>query len=73
MRVTLDRAADAAYIYLTSGEQDVAKTLPLAPIHACGHMINLDFDASGRLIGIELLDASKGLPADLLDEAEIIG
>ena len=29
-------------------------------------MINLDFDADGRLIGIEVLDASKFLPLELL-------
>ena len=73
MRVTLDRSADAAYIYFTVDEPDVAKTLPISPHKACGHMVNLDFDRTGRLIGIELLDASKGLPLELLDKAEIIG
>jgi len=29
-------------------------------------MINLDFDRDGRLIGIEVLDASKLLRAELL-------
>jgi uncharacterized protein YuzE len=33
-------------------------------------MINLDFDDQGRLIGIEVLDASSKLPKQLLSAAE---
>jgi len=36
-------------------------------------MINLDFDADGRLIGVEVLGASRRLPTALLDQAELIG
>jgi len=32
--------------------------------------INLAFDADGRLLGIEVLDASKTLPASFLADAE---
>jgi uncharacterized protein YuzE len=78
MRVTYDGEVDAAYIRLkdmvTPGE--VKSTFPchaegkgLAP----GVMINLDFDWEGRLTGIEVLSASRGLPKELLDHAEIIG
>jgi uncharacterized protein YuzE len=31
-----------------------------------GGMINLDFDASGRLVGVEVLDASRLLPPEAL-------
>lgn len=33
-------------------------------------MINLDFDGAGRLVGIEVLDASKLLPPEILESAE---
>ena len=34
--------------------------------------INLDFDGSKMLVGIEILDASKKLPKSILDNAELI-
>jgi len=34
-------------------------------------MINLDFDADGRLLGIEVLDASKKLAQELLNGAPV--
>lgn len=67
MKVTYDRTIDAAYISLTREgyEIRVAKTYPCDPIEVEGQ-INLDFDAHGKLIGIEVLDASRKLPPDLL-------
>jgi len=32
-------------------------------------MINLDFDAKGRLIEIEVIDATQALPAEFLAKA----
>jgi len=74
MRITLDRQVDAAYIYLSGPllSGSVARTYPCDPYEA-GAEINLDFDADGRLLGIEILDASKHLPLYLLKDAEIIG
>ena len=67
MKLTYDRSVDAAYIQLsrrrTAGS--VTKTYPCDPLEVGGE-INLDFDSEGRLIGIEILDASKRLPAELL-------
>ena len=72
MKVTYDRSADAAYIYLTSlGAGDVTKTYPCDPIEVGGE-IYLDFDSSGRLVGIEVMDAHGLLPKDILDNAEIL-
>ena len=74
MKITLDRRADAAYIYLRDiPPGDVESTYGCDPSEIYGHMIHLDFDSSGILIGIEVLDASKALPKELLDQAEIIG
>lgn len=60
-RVTHDPEADAAYIYLAGpiAPGSIAQTTPI------GRRINLDFDAQGRLLGIELLTASL-LHPDLL-------
>lgn len=66
--VKYSHGADAAYIQLVDeiGAGGVARTYPCDPVEA-GGMINLDFDSGGRLVGIEVLDASKMLPEALLD------
>ncbi|NAS21277.1 DUF2283 domain-containing protein [Herbidospora sp. NEAU-GS84] len=71
LRVTYDRLADAAYIYISDG------ILPGGSVqtYACdpgevGGMINLDFDEFGKLIGIEILGARSKLPHRILDSAE---
>jgi len=68
MRVSYDQSTDTAYIYLT-GEIEaggVAKTYACDPLEIDGQ-IHLDFDLEGRLVGIEVLDASKRLSRALLD------
>ena len=74
MRMTYDQRADAVYIYLTEKRQVgmVKKQYHVMPVQTWG-MINLDYDSSGRLIGIEVLGASKRLTQDFLNAAEIIG
>lgn len=72
MRITYDQKADAAYIHLSSPDEKSAKTYPCDPSEVQG-MINLDFNGSNQLIGIEVLGASKRLPKALLDSAERIG
>lgn len=68
MRITYDKQADAVYIYIQNNikKGGVAKTYMCDTADIDG-MINLDFDEQGRLIGIEIMDASKKLPKDLLD------
>ena len=66
MRITYDSKANAVYIYL-SENADHFETRQVDPD------INLDFDTSGRLRGIEVLDASKRLDLDhLLPSAELL-
>jgi len=74
MKVTYDRSVNAAYIYIASAieQGQVEKTYACDPAET-GGQINLDFDVSGRLLGIEVLDASHKLPRELLEAAEIIG
>ncbi|RPE39002.1 uncharacterized protein DUF2283 [Streptomyces sp. Ag109_O5-1] len=54
VRVTYDKTANAAYVYLTQPQARVksARMYPCDPVDVDG-MINLDFDEQGRLIGIE--------------------
>ena len=70
MRITYDASVDMAYIYLREIEAGgVATTVPGWPdSEAFG--VNLDFDAEGRLIGIEVEAAAKRLPPELLAAAE---
>ena len=67
MRITYDDEVDAAYIYLTEIEAGgVATTVPGWP-NTEAFMVNLDFDAAGRLVGIEVIGASAKLPPEFLD------
>jgi uncharacterized protein YuzE len=72
MKVTYDGIVDAAYIYLTYpiGAGQVKKTYACNPIKV-GGQIHLDFDIDGNLVGVEVLDACRLLPKELLDRAEI--
>jgi len=57
MKVTYDEEADAAYIYLKRvSPGEVKDTIEL------NENIILDFDSQKRLIGIEILSASKAIP-----------
>jgi len=70
MRVTYDAKADAAYIYFGSDAVSVDQTVPVEmPDELRGTIVTLDWN-NGRLVGLEVLDASALLPADLLDSAQ---
>jgi uncharacterized protein YuzE len=78
MRVTYDGQANAAYIYLKPTiEPGEATRTYVCDLGKEGFGlevgVNLDFDVSGRLIGIEVLHASHGLPWEFLQRAEVIG
>jgi uncharacterized protein YuzE len=63
---TYDREADAAYVYLDTPVPAAAvrQVLPFDPENG---MFVLDLDAEGHVLGLEILDASRHLPAALLD------
>lgn len=67
MRILYDRQTDTAYLQL-SGNTRKARTHACDPIDVNGE-INLDFDAEGELIGIEVQDARRLLTPDLLATA----
>jgi uncharacterized protein YuzE len=55
MRVTYDPSVQAGYIYLID-TVDAGFVKQSVPVTECDGNIVLDFDADGRLIGIEVLD-----------------
>ncbi len=69
IKISYDKNADAAYIFFED-EAGIKKTYPCDP-KAVNGMINLDFNSSGRLVGIEVVDASKKLAKDILENADI--
>ena len=69
MKITYDPVVDAAYIYIkpqiSSGE---VKRTYCCDTDETGGVFNLDFDVNGHLLGIEVLDAKKKLPEEVLME-----
>lgn len=67
MRITYDKSVDASYIYL-GDPTSIVRPLHTYPCDTrkIGGMINLDFDADGRLFGVEVIGASKFLFPHLL-------
>jgi len=59
MRVRVDHKADAVYLNLT--DHDIAESEEVAD------GIVVDYDAEGRIVGLEILDASR-LSCRLLSE-----
>jgi uncharacterized protein YuzE len=72
MKVRYDPKFGDAYIYLAAMPAGGAETYPCDPGDKLVAGINLDFDKSGRLIGIEVLNAKRRLPPELLREAEVL-
>lgn len=70
MIITYDKEVDAAYIYLVPSIEHggIKKTYLCDPLKVNGQ-INLDFNEEGKLIGLEVLDASRLLSPDLLKNA----
>ena len=69
MKITYDKEADAVYIYvkypIKRGESQTQLPLDDYPVI-------LDFDKKDRLLGIEVLNASKVLNKEFLKEAKRI-
>lgn len=55
MRVEYDAARDLLYIWFSATDAKSAQTITVAP------GVYADFDTSGRLIGLEVLDAKEVL------------
>ena len=66
MKLTYDQETDAAYLCLVPSIADgaVKKTVPI------NESLHLDYGDDGKLLGIEILDASRLLDKKTLLEAE---
>ena len=73
-RVTYDTAADAAYVYLVGfvAPGAVAQTRP-AMLELDQAFIAFDFDSEGKILGIEILGASRVLSKETLESADELG
>ena len=69
MKLRYDKSVDAAYLYVADegSARGPISTFECEP--GIDGMINLDFDADERLIGIEIIPASKFLSPAVLAEA----
>lgn len=63
MKVTYDKEADAAYIELSSLKPD--------GVIEVAEGINIDVTSDGKIVGVELLDASEKVSLDALLTYEI--
>ena len=64
VRLSYDEEGNVAYLRLGEETLRPIKTVPVPDIDPW--TVSLDFDAAGRLLGIEVLDAREVLPAELL-------
>ena len=69
MRMTYDKEADAAYVYIKDpiADGEAKRTVSVSDD------VHLDFDGEGHLLGIEILNARGVLTEDALKEAGLIG
>ncbi|HLE75629.1 MAG TPA: DUF2283 domain-containing protein [Candidatus Bathyarchaeia archaeon] len=58
VRVEYDQKADAMYIWFRKAKYDISEEL--------AENVIIDLDKNGRIIGIEVLDASKNLGKELV-------
>ena len=58
VQVEYDKKADALYIWVRKGKYDISEEL--------AENVILDLDKTGRIIGIEVLDASKNIGQELV-------
>ena len=63
MEISYDKKADAVYVEFRKGEFAKNKKIDDLTI--------LDLDSEGNILGLELLDASKRIPAESLSEVNV--
>ncbi len=71
-RVTYDPSADAAYVYFRPIEPGGSRVQCPVECPEAAAIVVLDLDREGRLIGVEIVGARQGLPAELLTAAELL-
>ena len=70
MRITYDADTDDAYVHLTSEDLSLGRdSVPCDPPEGISGFVVLDWK-NGKIVGLEVLNASRLLHADLLAEAD---
>ncbi len=69
MRMTFDAEADAAYIYVSESSRMASDYETCGRAVDGGGAIILAYDQDSRLIGVEILGASRLLPPDAIANA----
>jgi uncharacterized protein YuzE len=74
MHIEYDTENDTAYVSLVAhiAEGAAVRQIPVDGVGAEAEVF-LDVDASGRLLGIEVIGASGALPAELLEQSSSTG
>ena len=65
MRIEYDREADALYVTFRKVSVDHSTVIEDGVV--------VDFDGENRIVGVEVLDASRRLTRDELARAEVVG
>jgi len=60
VRVEYDSKADAMYVWLRKARYEISEEL--------AENVMIDLDKDGRIIGIEILDATKSLGKELMEK-----
>jgi uncharacterized protein YuzE len=68
MEISYDATCDMAYITLTGSKGNYDYSVPLENRKDTAAFV-LDLDKEGRLIGIEVFNASRRLPKELIEQA----
>ncbi len=66
IRVTYDRQVDASYVYLVDAAH---RSRPVRQVSAVVG-VSFDLDATGRILGVEILDAKRRLRPETIAQAE---
>ena len=75
MRVDYDRDANSAYLRLCDAPVSEARsrTVDIDPWLVDGHLVNLDLDDAGRIVGLEICGASHLLRPEMLSSPDASG
>ena len=68
LQLTYDASSDTAYLQLDSVKRQIGESRACEEVGDPVSTI-IDFDTSGRVVGIEFFNATKRLPVRLLSEA----
>ncbi|MCX3285234.1 DUF2283 domain-containing protein [Streptomyces sp. NEAU-H22] len=73
MHIDHDRESDTAYVSLVAHIADgtAVRQIPVDGLGADAEVF-LDVDASGRLLGIEVIGAGGALPVEVLEQASTV-